>query len=253
MRAYWELYKKDFRSMSFAMLVISLLILGWHFFLVYKKYQWGVALTFGLSFIPFAFFPIIALWMGFQSFRQEWKDDTIYGLLTLPRSGLVLTSTKLLVGMTCYIGVSILLSGLIFFSYQDFIEEGLQLIPYQMNRGLLIGYIVKAILVYWIIGAIIYIISQFSYLISKFYNKVSWLIVILVFNLSQYLIFRGGGILAPLFTWAPDISIGIENVRMGIFYSETLEIGTGPLLASLLIVIGIFFVGSWVLEKQLEV
>ncbi|MFP4662584.1 MAG: hypothetical protein ACLFPF_10350, partial [Halanaerobiales bacterium] len=66
MRAWWELYKKEVNSLGFFTMVVLLLIFGWELLLFYKIDSWTPAVTFGLSFLPLSFFPLLILWLGYS-------------------------------------------------------------------------------------------------------------------------------------------------------------------------------------------
>ena len=107
MRAWWELYKKEILDMIILYCCYLPGIVAWEIFLFYKADKWIIWLAFGLSFVPFALYPILILWLGYNSYRQEWKDDTHYFLLSLPRRGWEIGLAKLAASMSFYIGISL--------------------------------------------------------------------------------------------------------------------------------------------------
>lgn len=253
MRAWWELYKKEIYNISFFMLVSLLITLAWELFLFYKINTWPLGVPFGLSFIPFSIFPLLVLWLGYNSFRQEWKEDTIYLTLSLPRTGWQLTLAKLATAMTFYLVVTVLTTLMIYLFHQGFIVTILQEAPDTTVTSWINSTIFKILFVYWISGTGIFIITQFSQLVSLFYDRFRGLITIVVFILTNYVIFRLSSFIAPLLKWLPDIPVDvIDETTMGlqqtIFY-----LGSGPIIATAILTIGFFFFGSWLLENHLEV
>lgn len=248
MRSWWSLYKKDLSAKLFFMLVVVLLVTGWQFFLFYKLDNLP-EVSFGLSFLPFAFFPFLILWLGYSSFKQEWKDNTIYFLLSLPRTGWQLTLSKLAAGMTFYFSVSIYTTILIYFFHRNRIGKFLVDLP-ELPLTRIITWIV---IIYIMYGLTIYILIQFSQLVSQFYDRFQGFISLLVFLISSHITFRGGSILAPLFKWAPDIPIESISEFYGQVNVYTIYLGTGPLIGSLVVLVLFFMAGSWLLENQLEV
>ncbi len=256
MKTWFALYKKELYAIAFFALVLSLIMLGWVLFLWYKAPHWPEGLAFGLSFIPFSFYPLLMLWLGYNSFRQEWKDETSYFMLSIPRPGWQLSLSKLAAGLTFYGGITLLNLLLIYFLHhlvfiKPILKENPELLG-EMGRRVA-GMIGKGLLYYLLLGVIVYVVSQFSQLISQFYSRFRGLISIIVFVLSYYLIYRGGSILAPLFKWVPDLPIRIPGGEFNPTGEVLLTVDLAPLIVSALIIIAIFFSGSRILERHLEV
>jgi ABC-type transport system involved in multi-copper enzyme maturation permease subunit len=253
MRAWWDLYKREINSITFFSSVVMLLTFAWELFLFYKIDKWPMGLPFGLSFLPLSFFPLLILWLGYNSFRQEWKDDTNYFIISLPRHGWEISLAKLAAGMTFYTLASFFTLILIYFFHQSFIRNTLEEITVLVSEAWIVNNLVKAYLVFWLMGLAIYIVTQFSQLISLFYDRFRGFITVIVFILANYIIFRGGSILAPALKWLPDFPVHVFNDTMAGLQEFTVYLGSGPLVGSALIIIGMFFTGSWLLEHYLEV
>jgi len=253
MRSWVSLFKKEIRSMLFTILVSVLLVSAWEIYLITRMDVWPLGLTFGLGFIPFAIFPLIMLVQGYQSFRQEWKNNTIYLLKSLPRSGYEIVSAKLASSSLVYIVLTLYTFGLHMFFHWSQLKILMGQLPEAVNSSYSTRMLVLGIITYIVIGIVPYLLSQFSYLVSCFYGKFRWLVSIVVFALSHYILVRLGGFIARLFNWLPDIPV---DVMWSSPYGEeiaTIYLGSGPILAALLILIGFFMAGSWILEKQLDV
>ena len=218
MRAWWNLYKKELYNLAFFSVVIVLLVLAWEVFLLYKADSWMGDIAVGLSFLPFFLYPLLALLLGYNSYRQEWKEDTQYFLLFLPRRGWEIGLAKTAAAMTFYIAICLLTILLIVvFHHSYFARE----------------------------------FMEFNYMgmyEPGFFRGV-------VFIVSHYVIFRGTTLLAPLFRWVPDIPVYnyIYSLEEGVARSYDITIGSGPFVAFLLMLSGLFLLGSWILEKQLDV
>ncbi|HLV09162.1 MAG TPA: hypothetical protein VKY40_03045 [Halanaerobiales bacterium] len=254
MRAFWDLYKKEINTILFFSVVTILIIFAWELFLFYKANSWPEGLPFGLGFLPFSFFHLLLLWLGYNSYRQEWKDDTSYFILSLPRHGWEISLAKLAAGMSYLTVTTIFTITLIYFFQRNFIgtifQEAVMFIPINW----IISTLFKTYLAFWLSALYIYIIAQFSQLISLFYDRLRGLISIITFILSQYLVIRGGSLLAPILKWLPDIPVQIINyTRAGGLEEYTLYIGSAPLIGSAVITLILFFTGSWLLENYLEV
>lgn len=253
MRAWWDLYKKEINLIVFFSAVVMLITFAWELFLFYKINKWPMGLPFGLGFLPFSFFPLLILWLGYNSFRQEWKDDTNYFILSLPRYGWEISLAKLAAGMTFYTLTSLFTLISIYFFQQSFIKTALAEVTIIASNVWIINNLIKAYFVFWLMGLGIYIVAQFSQLISLFYDRFRGLITIVVFILANYVIFRGGSFLAPALKWLPDIPVQVLNDTMMGIQEFTVYLGSGPLVGSALIIIGMFLTGSWLLQRYLEV
>ncbi|MFP4662261.1 MAG: hypothetical protein ACLFPF_08720, partial [Halanaerobiales bacterium] len=109
-------------------------------------------------------------------------------------------------------------------------------------------------LVYLVSALFTYIVTQFSQLVSLFFDRFRGLITIVVYLIMNYVVYRGATLLSPLFNWLPDIPVRAFNESgMGLVQSFKFYIGSGPIIATTLLTIALFFFGSWLLEKQLEV
>jgi len=249
MKSFLSLYKKEIRSMFFFMIVSILIVLSWELFLFYKSSVWPSGLVLGLSFLPVSFFPLIMLWQGYQSYRYEWKDDTIYMLLTLPSPGWKISLAKLAAGFSYYLSVILFTVFMIFLvNDKTFISD----LPSYISRS----YIYKSVffggLFYLVFGMIPYVLSQFSCLVSRFYSKFKGLISIVVFILTNYVIYRVASLVAPIFNWVPNIPV--TNIAVnGEATFQTIHINSAPIISLVLMIIFIFYLGSLLLEKHLEV
>jgi hypothetical protein len=253
MRGCISLFKKEMRSMLFTILVSGLLVTAWEIFLITRMNRWPLGMTFGLGFIPLGILPLIMLVQGYQSFRQEWKGNTIYLLKSLPRKGYEIVSSKLAASGIVYIILTLYTVGLHLFFHRQHFSTLMGEVPGQVAESYSPRMIVIAALIYLAIGIIPYIMSQFSYLVSCYFSKFKWLVSIVVFGLSHYLLGRISGFIARLFNWLPDIPLDI--MWSGPYGQETatIYIGSAPIIAVVIVFLGFFFTGSWILEKQLDV
>lgn len=250
MRSWYELYKKEIRSISFFLLVSILIISGWELFLLYKSGGWPGEIVFGLSFLPFSFLPLIMLWQGYQSYRQEWENDTVYILLSLPRAGWQIGLSKLLAAFTYYFTTVFFTLIMIYFINDKSIIS-------MISSYITPEYLYKSILLvgisYILFGMIPYILSQFSCLVSRFYSRFRGLISIVVFVLTNYLVYRTASIISPIFNWVPNIPVKGFSESMGMVAVQVIKINSAPIV-SLLFMIGlVFYLGSILLERHLEV
>lgn len=254
MRAWWELYKKEIYSLSFLAMVVVLLISVWNIFLFFKIDVWPEGLSFGLSFLPLSFLPLLALWLAYHSYQQEWKDDTNYFILSIPRSGWEIGLSKAVSFMTFYIAASLVSVILILFFHQGLIRELLvEIQDLSINTGVLYRIIIKILFAYWITALGIYIKVQFSQIVSLFYDRFRGLITIIVFLITNYGLLRLTTLLSRLFRWCPDILLENFNISNPFTENINIRISSGPIIVTLLLHVALFFLGSWIVEKHLEV
>lgn len=250
MKSFISLYKKEIRAMFFFVVVSILIVLAWELFLFYKSSVWPSELILGLSFLPTSFFPLIMLWQGYQSYRHEWKDDTIYMLLTLPSPGWKISLAKLAAGFSYYLTV-VLFTALMIFLIND--KSFISQLPSYISRSYVYKTSSMIVIAYIIFGMAPYILSQFSCLVSRFYSRFKGLVSIVVFILTNYLIYRIASVISPIFNWLPNIPVKGFNVSMGEVTFQTIYINSAPIVSILLMILFIFFLGSFLLEKYLEV
>jgi hypothetical protein len=249
-KKWWQLYKLEGRNNWFFYLIVSLLVGGWYLFLGLQN--WGQIIISILSYLPFFLFPCIIIWAGFQSFRREWKQQTIYSLFSLPRSGWQIAGIKLAVAISFYLGLTLVAGGLLLVVN----EEVLTTVSSQQLGGAtaVSGWdLLQIVAAYWLVGAGLYITSQFSYLVSRIYARWRGIISILVFLLVQYLVIRGGSLLAVLFNWVPKITIKSQLLLPEAVPLTAVQLNLAPILGSVVIVCFIMGLSSWLLETQLEV
>ena len=252
MRSWSRLFIKDLKGQLFLLVFAVLLNLAWQFFLYTRYGNWPGELAAGLGFLPFFFLPLLMLITGYQSFREEWRDETIYFLLSLPRPGWFLALSKLAAAMTSFLSIS-LLGALFLYLFHHQKLLALMDYPQAPPAETTLKIMALVALGYVAVAINFFILGQFSYLVSKIFNRGRWLISIVVFFGSGYILQRLALILAPVFGWVPPLSFKVEGVMNGQPITTSLQVDSGPFLAALLILGVIFFLGSWILENYLEV
>ncbi|MGI6285039.1 hypothetical protein SEF58_04385 [Neomoorella humiferrea] len=104
-----RLYRKELRDLRLESMVVLGLILLWNFFLYYKAgtATWppGTHLVFSLMMLVITgFLPLIE---SFKIWGDEWKNNTVYLLLSLPVNGQQVVLAKLLAVLTQFILLSL--------------------------------------------------------------------------------------------------------------------------------------------------
>ena len=251
---FWSLYRKDLRQLLMPMLFLLLAGLGWHGFWVYQSAEIPKAeFKLIISFIfPLLILPITLIWFGYRSFRNEWKQNTIYTLLSLPCSGRRLIGSKILAAFTYYLTVILLQTLVIISTYQVSISSGIKILErkLQVSAPLLLITMLFFLLLW---GSYLYLLAQFSYLVSKLWDKFNLAVSIAAFLVMNYLLDKIAQLLAPAFNWLPSLFYLSAQEADGIInFSLNIE-SSGELAVWLLLLIGIYWLNGWLLENRLDV
>ncbi len=253
MREFCRLYIKELRESTNIAAIYGVLSIGWFLFLCVQKFNWHTELIFGLSFIPLGLLPVYLILKGYISFRSEWKDETIYAVLSLPVPGWYFSLSKLAAAMSIFTVLS-LLSGLgVYIVSYRYIWSLMMTFPQSVGLGIIGKMFFLVYLLYWFISLVYYVLTQFSYLLSQLFTRFNGIISGLVFLLSNWLLFRLAAGLTNIMRWTPDILLKNWGHINGYFYIHNNYLETAPFFAILIVITGIFFLGSWVLENVLEV
>lgn len=248
--AYLQLLGKELQQAASTALVFIILIVAWFAFLATRIGIWPNLLPFGLGIATLGFVPFWALWRTFYSFRQEWTGDHMYLLLSLPVPGWYMTSTKLIVAMIeLFVYSGIILGG----SLLLFTADGMGGFPIELLRQeALLSTSYRAALVQTLGLVVVMIVIQFSYLFSRLVSRRRGLMMMLVGLVSFWLVFRVGGLLAPLLDWIPPVPLHGIQVDAGGIYTHTVYLGVAPILGSFIAALLLFVIGSNVLERDIE-
>jgi hypothetical protein len=253
MKSLISLIKKEVRQLNILIIVSTLIIAAWEWFLITRTENWPQGLSFGLGFIPLFFLPLIMLFLAYNSYRSEWGANTIYLLKILPRRGYEINFAKVFPAFAYYLILSGALILVNLYFHQGFLEQAFRQAPEMLGREVFSEFLLLAYLSYLITGIQIYLITQFSYLVATFFNRFRLLISILVFILSHYLILRIGGFLNYLFNWLPDFPLSIFTETPAGVSETTIYIGSAPFMVIAVIMIGLFFLNSRLLASDVDV
>lgn len=251
---FLQLYKKEIRESLTAWVIFGVLTIGWLIFLHLMKDMWGREEIFALSFIPVTLLPFYTVLAGLLSFRGEWRDDTVFALMSLPVPGWFFTGSKYLATMTGLLLMSLLnLIGTAIVSL-DLVIEGLASIPMGVGHHFRVW---LALIMFYIFCLLMcgvgYLVGQFSYLVSRLVNRFGAVITGVTFLVSIWFIIRVSGVLALGLTWLPDFTFKSWNIVNGVYHTEVVGFESAPWVALLLVVAGLSYVGSWIFDRVLEV
>ncbi|TDO95280.1 ABC-2 family transporter [Halanaerobium saccharolyticum] len=253
MRSLLSLIKNEFKQLNILIIVSALIIAAWEWFLLTRTEHWPPGVSFGLGFIPLFFLPLIMIFLGYNSYRSEWGNNTIYLLKILPRKGYEINFAKFFPTFV----YNLILSGALIlvnlYFHQDFLAGVFRQIPEMLGREVFREFLILAYLSYLITGIQMYLITQFSYIIASFYNRFRLLISILIFILSHYFILRVGGFFNYLFNWLPDFPVTVFMENPAGVTESTIYIGSAPFVVILLLMTGLFFLNSRLIASDVDV
>lgn len=253
MKSVISLIKKELRQINILIIVSTLIIAAWEWFLITRTENWPPGISFGLGFIPLFFLPLIMIFLAYTSYRNEWENSTIYLLKILPRKGYQINFAKFIPAFSYYLILSFVLIAVNIFFHQGLIEQMLTEAPELIGRQMSKQFLFLSYSAYIITGIQLYLITQFSYIVASFFNRFRLFISILVFVLSHYLILRIGGFFNYLFNWLPDFPVTIFMESPVGVSESTIYIGSAPFLVILLMMIGLFFLNSRLIASDVDV
>lgn len=97
----FTLYKKDLTILKFETLLILGSIIVFNLFLYYKaKTSWPLDMSLGLSTLLLSFVPLFTFFRAFNFIKEEWKENTVYFMMSLPTSGNIIFLSKFLALLT---------------------------------------------------------------------------------------------------------------------------------------------------------
>ncbi len=257
MKQFLRLLRKDLETSKFPMLFNSALVIIWIGFLRYQfESNWSIRVIVGLMTIPLTFLPLWLIWQTYQSLRSEWRDNTIYTLLLLPVPGWQINLSKLvalLIEFTTVMAVYIIATLSAFkVPIQYFIGDIFSTVPLSwfLRNGLILYVVAMAIFARFIAFV------QLAYIAGKLVGKVRGLIVLWVLFLATWLTQWMGYLLKPFFRWLPALKVHqllqfhalepITHSSPEIIWDYSGNFG------SWLTVIGLFILGSWLLQNYIE-
>ncbi|MFW5976543.1 MAG: hypothetical protein ACOCQS_01215 [Bacillota bacterium] len=246
-----SLLKREIRKDIFSAVVVNLLTLVFYIMLYIRITSRTLPVILMVIYIPLFMFPLYLLFLAYRMFSIEWKENTIFILKSLPRSGYEIVFAKMLKAILILLVFFMVSGSGIFFIISSNYNEIVELMPSEVNYLNWSSLIFWFILVYFWICGFVYFAVQISELISTVFDRFRWLITVVVFYLIYYLVLRLGGYVFLLFSWLPDIKLNLIKVSGNNI--SPLSINSGGLATGLLILIILFYGCGLIYEKVLEV
>lgn len=225
----------------------------WELFLLSRAQIWRPEAVALASLLPLVVIPFWAAWAGFQSVRAEWNGDHAQLLLTLPVpywqiQGVKLLAIWLQAGFTALVvGAAALLlgRGLI----RDLQLSGLW--------DVVVTSVPTAAALWWLFIVHLSIAAQFASAVWRMVPRFGGLVALWATVMAAWLGDRLSRLLGHLFQWVPDLRLMAASMSgagvQTVVTRHVIFIDSGPLLASLLLGLGLFWVGAILLERAADV
>lgn len=185
----FTLYKKDLAASKFETLLILGFIIVGNLFLFYKsKTSWPLDMSLGLSTIFVGFVPLFTFFRAFSFIREEWKENTVYFMMSLPTTGNTIFLSKLLALLTQFfiLGAVAVAFTVVFILMQLEIQQIWMVVRGVGNIWQVIWELGKIGIITSLSFAMVIITAFFSAVIGKLFKKFTGLITFVVFIVTNY-------------------------------------------------------------------
>lgn len=189
-RMFATLYKKDMiLGKNESLLIMALIIVG-NLFLFYKaETTWEPQIAMGLSGAFLSFIPFTIFFKAFNIISSEWKENTVYMMMSLPVNGNMIFLSKLLALLTqllILVLVAIPFTGTFIFRYGFSIRDLSQVL--QLMDGEMISAMLQVFTLLFTGFTLSLVIVFFSTLVGRMFKKFSGVISFVVFLAAHYFI-----------------------------------------------------------------
>lgn len=250
MKRFWRLLKKDLEAMRWPVGIFAGVTAGIMVFVRFRvshglSLEVVPALTVAL---PLGVLPFWLLWQSLQSLRMEWREDTVYTLLSLPVPGWWITLSKLVrVWIEYTLIVAVVATGnLLLFS--DVVRLFLGDVSVMaLGRILFLFYLSSLAII-----AVFVTIIQLVFVVSKLVGRVQGLVALWAGILALWTTGAVSRLLEPLFRWVPPISVD-RLFRLGELGRVPMDVSFSPRVEVWLAVLGLFALTAYLLEHFVEI
>lgn len=186
-KMFRTLFKKDLLlGKNESLLILGFIIIG-NLFLYYKaQTTWPTELAFGLSTFLLMFVPISLFFRAFSSISSEWKENTVYLMMSLPVSGSMILISKLLALVTRLI---FLLIAALPFTVILFNKLSAELLFGKIVINMELIFIASKYFIIIILFYILYLVmALFSAQIGRLFKKFSGFISLVTFIVTNLIV-----------------------------------------------------------------
>lgn len=258
---WWRQFTKEVMAIRGELLLIAGALAAWTLFLLSRAGMWATEVIMAIYWLPTGFLPLWALWTSVQLYRQEWRENTSYLLLSLPVRAWKITSAKLAVILAGLLGFSLLAlaGGVLLAARTGLLSEILgelrrmnafALVPRDwVMKMALLGY-GSAIGSFLVVG----LVAQFAYVFSRLFSRLRGLVMVWTWLLVFWAMGRVSQLGGWLLAWLPDFHVRVlADISGGVPQFETVRVDSGPIVATALCVIGVYVLLNFLLERAVEV
>jgi len=254
---WWQQYKKEILGNRVELVLLIGGYLLWTLFLASRVGRWDEDAILALYFAPASgIFPLWTLWTSVQLYRQEWRENTSYLMLSLPVRARTITSAKLAMLLTGVAGFMLLFAagGWLLFERTGILADMratnvFALVPVEwiVKMGLLgFGSVLFGVLV-------VALVAQVAYVFSRMFGRLRGLVMVWTWVLLFWLMARVGDVAVRWLGFLPELHMRMLSVRNGIPQFELLAMESGPIVAMVLFAAGLFALLNAMLERAVEV
>ena len=251
---WWRQFLKEMHGHRGEALLLAGALLVWTAFLYSRAGAWQAEVVMMLYWLPMGFLPLWAIWTSVQLYRQEWRENTSYLLLSLPVRAWTITSAKLATMAVGIIGFSVLIFG------------GAALLAARTGIWARIAGVFEVIPLEWFArsGLILYgagilgllalsLISQFAYVFSRLFSRFQGLAMIWTWLLAIWLAGKAGSLGHVILNWLPPFRVQTYFTVNNVPSAHLLAIDSGPFWALVLYLIGLYWALNFTVERAVEV
>ncbi|HZK56905.1 MAG TPA: hypothetical protein VFD17_01240 [Clostridia bacterium] len=180
----FTLYKKDLAASKFETLLILGFITVGNLFLLYKaKTSWPLDMSMALSTLFLGFVPLFTFFKAFNFIREEWKENTIYFMMSLPTTGNTIFLSKFLALLTQFfiLGITAVVFIAIFTLTNPGMQQVWEAIRDVSNMGQIVWEFSKIGVIASLSFSMVIITAFFSSVVGKLFKRFSGLITFIVF------------------------------------------------------------------------
>ncbi len=251
---WWRQFLKELRGHRGEILLLVGALLVWTAFLYSRVGVWEPELIVLIYWFPMGFLPLWAIWTSVQLYRQEWRENTSYLMLSLPVRAWTITSAKLAIVAAGILGFSALIFGgaALLTARTGFfarIVDVFEIVP--------LDWMIKTGLIFY--GAMIFgilvgsLISQFAYVFSRLFSRFQGLAMVWTWFLTIWLMGEAAWFGHRFLGWMPDLRLQAYYVMNNVPGTHAVAIETGPILAVALFLAGLYWVLNVTVERAVEV
>ena len=254
---WWQQYKKELMANRTEVLFLLAFYALWTVWLLTRVGLWDPEAIIAVYMAPLTgMLPLWALWTSVQLYRQEWRENTSYLMLSLPVRAWKITSAKLAALLTGVLALWLLFAAGFWLLMS---RTGLWAELFRRNLFALVPleWVVRmSLLAFGVMLAglvVLALFAQFAYVFSRLFTRFRGFVMLWTWGLSFWLFIRVADLGSRVLGFLPDFHLRMLNVRNGVPEFDVVAIDSGPFVAVALLLFGLYWLLNAVLERAIEV